>query len=313
MSSQQPPISCRSLTKRFDGRPAVDDLSFDVAGGTITGFVGANGAGKTTTMRMILGLVTPSAGQALVNGRPYRSLEEPRRQVGAVLDGPGAHPSRTARTHLAIVATEAGLPLNRVSHVLDTVDLTEHAGRRVGGFSLGMRQRLALAEALLGDPPVLILDEPVNGLDPPGILWMRDFLRRLGAEGRAVLVSSHLLTELAEVAERVVIIDRGRLMVDSTLADLLDGRTRQVELRCADPLAVAAELRARGHRVQQQEDLLLIEATTAAEVGEVVSTLGAGPVSLLRERTSTFEDAYFELAGNLAESPTVTQSQGGAA
>lgn len=233
MSSQQAlpdaPIVCRSLTKVFDRGPVVDDVSFAVGAGTITGFVGANGAGKTTTIRMILGLVAPTSGQALVAGRGYRQLDEPRRVVGSALDGPGAHPGHTARTHLRVLATSAGLPLGRVDDVLDLVELSEHARRRVGTFSLGMRQRLALAGALLGDPSVLLLDEPVNGLDPPGIRWMRGLLRTLADEGRAVLVSSHLLGELAEIADQVVIIDRGRLLADAPLADLVDGHVGSFE------------------------------------------------------------------------------------
>jgi ABC-2 type transport system ATP-binding protein len=290
--------------KRFDGPAVVDDVSFDVASGAITGFVGANGAGKTTTLRMILGLVFPSAGEALVHGQRYRDLEHPRRQVGAVLDGPGAYPAHTARTHLTITATAAGLPLQRVDEVLDLVELTEHACRRVGAFSMGMRQRLALAAAMLGDPPVLILDEPVNGLDPPGILWMRDLLRRLTGEGRAVLVSSHLLAELAEVANRVIIIDRGRLVADSTLEELLAGRGRVVELHCASPDAMATAMRARGALVGVDGDLLVIEGSSAREVGEVAASIGAGPVYRLSERVSSFEDAYFELAGTLSRPST---------
>jgi ABC-2 type transport system ATP-binding protein len=310
MSSRNVPIACHSLVKRFDGPAVVDHVSFAVAAGTITGFVGANGAGKTTTMRMILGLVRPSAGEALVCGRPYRELDQPRRQVGAVLDGPGAHPGHTARAHLAITATAGGLPLSRVAEVLDLVELTDYASRRVGAFSMGMRQRLALATAMLGDPPILILDEPANGLDPPGIIWMRDFLRRLASEGRAVLISSHLLTELAEVASRVVIIDNGRLIADSTLVELLAGRSRVVELRCANPRAIADAMRDRGVRTSVDGDLLVIEGTSAREVGEVAAAIGAGPIYQLNERTTTFEDAYFELAGTLARPATITDQRG---
>ena len=310
MSSRHDPIVCRSLVKRFDGPAVVDDLSFTVAAGTITGFVGANGAGKTTTMRMILGLVTPSAGEALVSGRRYRELEQPRRKVGAVLDSPGAHPGHRARAHLAITATAARLPLARVAEVLELVELTDHASRRVGAFSMGMRQRLALATAMLGDPPILILDEPANGLDPPGIIWMRDFLRGLAAEGRAILISSHLLGELAEVANRVVIIDNGHLIADCTLAELLDGRSRVVELRCANPRAIVEALRDRGARTSVDGDLLVIEGSSAREVGEVAATIGAGPIYQLSERASSFEDAYFELAGTLARPATTSNERG---
>ncbi|NNH69932.1 ATP-binding cassette domain-containing protein [Nocardia uniformis] len=218
-----PLIQCRGLTKTYGADNAVDNLSFSVPAGTITGFIGANGAGKTTTMRMLLGLAAPTSGTALIHGQPYRDLVDPRCRVGAVLDGPGAHPRHTARTHLRILATAAGVPRSRVEEVLDMVELSRDAGKRVGRFSLGMRQRLALAGALLGDPQVLMLDEPVNGLDPRGILWMRELLRELAGAGRAILVSSHLLTELGEVADRLVIIDHGRLVADATTAELSAG------------------------------------------------------------------------------------------
>jgi ABC-2 type transport system ATP-binding protein len=230
-------ISCRGLTKRFGDTVAVDDLSFEVPMGAVTGFVGANGAGKTTTMRMILGLVEPSAGEAVVRGLGYRSHRAPRTVVGAAIDGPGAHPARTSGTHLRIIATAAELPSTRVDEVLDLVGLADHGGQRVGTFSMGMLQRLALAGAMLADPAVLILDEPVNGLDPPGILWMRDLLRRLADEGRAVLVSSHLLAELATVADRVLIIDQGRLLVDETLPVLLRDHGGDLESFYFDLLA----------------------------------------------------------------------------
>ena len=303
-------IKAEELTKRRGGRAVVSGVTFCCEPGTVTGFLGPNGAGKTTTMRMILGLVAPSAGQALVNGRSYRDLTHPRREVGAVLDGPGAHPAHSARTHLTISATAAGLPLERVGEVLELVELTEHSRRPAGAFSMGMRQRLALAAAMLGDPGILILDEPVNGLDPPGILWMRDFLRRLAGEGRAVLVSSHLLAELAEVADRVVIIDRGRLIADSTLTELLAGRSQVVELHCANPAAMATELRDRGATVGIEGDLLVIQGSSAREVGEVAATIGAGPVYRLSERPSSFEDAYFELAGTLSRPSSTSTTEG---
>jgi ABC-2 type transport system ATP-binding protein len=300
MSSQRASISCRGLTKRFGGRTVVDDVTFDVPAGAVTGFVGANGAGKTTTMRMVLGLVAPSAGEALVEGRHYRGLPLPRHVVGAVVDGPGAHPAHSARAHLRIMATAARVPLRRVDEVLELVELGEHGARRTGGFSLGMRQRLALAGALLADPSVLILDEPVNGLDPPGILWMRALLRRLAAQGRAVLVSSHLLAELAEVADRVVIIDRGRVVADAALDELLDGTSQTTELRCAHSAWAAAALRTSGYEVELHGDLVRVAGASAQEVGEIVSAIGAGPVHWLSERSTSFEDVYFELAGSLA-------------
>lgn len=292
-------ISCRSLTKHYGDTTAVRDLSFEVPSGTITGFVGANGAGKTTTMRMVLGLVTPSSGDATIHGRRYRELSHPRRHVGAVLDGPGGHPAHTARAHLAIAASAAAIPDARIGEVLDLVELSEHADRRIGGYSLGMRQRLALAAAMLGDPEVLVLDEPVNGLDPPGILWIRDLLRRMASEGRAVLVSSHLLAELAEVADRAVIVDRGRLVADAPLDELLGLHRATVELACADPSAATEAIRARGAAVHRRGELLLVTGLGAREVGEVVASSAAGPVHRLVERVPSFEDAYFELAGRI--------------
>lgn len=314
MRSQGGSIACRSLTKWFDGPdPAVDNVSFEVPAGTIVGFAGANGAGKTTTMRMILGLITPTSGEALVNGRRYRDLERPRRIVGAVLDDPGAHPGHSGRAHLTILAIAAGLPQprRRVAEVLDLVSLTGHAGRRVGGYSTGMRQRLALAAALLGDPEILVLDEPANGLDPPGIIWMRSLLRQLASEGRAVLVSSHVLAELAEIAERVLIIDRGHLVADTTLGELLNGGRRKIEVRCADPPALAEAVRARGVAVEHEPerdgdrgDLLVIEGLSPHEAGEIATAAGAGPIYWLSERTASLEDAYLELAGSLTAAST---------
>jgi ABC-2 type transport system ATP-binding protein len=300
MRSRREALVCRSLTKVYDGRTVVDDVSFEVTAGSIAGFVGANGAGKTTTMRMILGLVAPTSGAALIHGRPYRELVSPRRQVGAVVDGPGAHPGHSARLHLSVLAMASGLARRRVDEVLDLVELTEHAGRRVGGFSMGMLQRLAIAGALLGDPGVLVLDEPANGLDPPGILWMRDLLRRLAADGRALLISSHLLAELAEVVDRVVIIDRGRLVADKPLDQLLD-RTRVVEMRCADPAAMLRAVTDRDLRADLDSDLLVIHGMSAREAGELAAVVGAGPVHWLTERTSSFEDVYFRLAGSLVD------------
>lgn len=219
------PISCRSLTKTFKNSTVVDNLSFEIPAGTITGFVGANGAGKTTTMRMLLGLVSPTSGHAHLNGVPFRELKNPRQLVGAVLDGPGAQPRYTARTHLGILATAASVPKKRVEEVLELVELDIAGNKRVGTFSLGMRQRLSLAAALLTKPPILLLDEPVNGLDPRGIRWMRDLLKQLAADGCALLISSHLLSELAEIAEQVIIIDHGTMIANSSIHELANGRS----------------------------------------------------------------------------------------
>jgi ABC-2 type transport system ATP-binding protein len=223
MTTTKPtPISVRGLTKRFGRVWAVEELTFEVQPGQITGFLGPNGAGKTTTLRMLLGLVRPTAGAALIGGQPYPSLPHPRRTVGAVLEATGAHPGRRARDHLRILAQVTGVPDERVAEVCDQVGLAEAADRRVGGYSLGMRQRLGLAGALLGDPPVLLLDEPANGLDPAGMAWLRGLLRDLAHEGRAILLSSHVLSEVAQTADQVVILDRGRLRFAGPLEDLGD-------------------------------------------------------------------------------------------
>jgi ABC-2 type transport system ATP-binding protein len=297
MSSQQlSAISCHGVTKAYGDHVVVRDVTFDVHPGTIVGFVGANGAGKTTTMRMLLGLVAPTRGEALVHGRRYGDLDQPRRQVGAALDGPGANPGHTALGHLSILCAAAGLDRRRAHEVLEQVGLADAARQRVGTYSLGMRQRLALAGAMLGDPRTLVLDEPANGLDPPGMRWMRTLLRDLADEGRAVLVSSHLLAELGEVADRILVIDGGRLVADATLPELIAGRAR-IELRCADPVAAAAALTEHGATARLDGDTVMVEGLDVRSVGEIVTAAGAGPIYGLSERTPSFEDAYFELAG----------------
>ena len=213
-------VSAVGLTKRFGDLTAVDDLSFELEAGSVTGFLGPNGAGKTTTLRMLLGLARPTRGQALVFGRPFTELEQPAARVGAVLEASDLHPGRTGRDHLRVLARAAGAPRSRVDEVLALVDLTGAAERRAGGYSLGMRQRLGLAAALLGAPELLVLDEPANGLDPEGVRWLRDFLRAFAMRGGTVLVSSHHLAEVAQTVDRVVIIDRGRLVAESTLEEL---------------------------------------------------------------------------------------------
>jgi ABC-2 type transport system ATP-binding protein len=213
-------VAAVGLTKRFGDLTAVDDLSFELEAGSVTGFLGPNGAGKTTTLRMLLGLARPTRGQALVFGRPFTELEQPAARVGAVLEASDLHPGRTGRDHLRVLARAAGVPKSRVDEVLALVDLTGAAERRAGGYSLGMRQRLGLAAALLGAPELLVLDEPANGLDPEGVRWLRDFLRAFAMRGGTVLVSSHHLAEVAQTVDRVVIIDRGRLVAESTLEEL---------------------------------------------------------------------------------------------
>ena len=231
-------IAVSGLSKRYGPVSAVDDLTFDVPSGSVTGFLGPNGAGKTTTLRILLGLVTPTAGSATFGGRTYADMSQPMRRVGAVLEATSFHPGRTARNHLRVLTTAAELPESRVEQVLAEVGLRDAADRRVGAFSLGMRQRLALAGALLGDPAVLVLDEPANGLDPEGIHWLRRFLQRLAAEGRTVLVSSHVLSEMALTIDRAVIVHRGRLVTSGAVSDLTSTRSLEetfLALTTGDP------------------------------------------------------------------------------
>jgi ABC-2 type transport system ATP-binding protein len=235
-----PVIEVRGLTKRFGPVLAVDQVSFQVEPGTVVGFLGPNGAGKTTTLRMLLGLVRPDEGSATINGQAYRDLPEPLHTIGAVLEGSSSHPGRTARNHLRVQALAGQADPSRIDAVLDLVGLTGDAGRRVGEFSLGMRQRLGLATALLTDPEVLILDEPANGLDPEGVRWLRDLLRGLAAEGSTVLVSSHILAEVAQTVDSVVILDHGHLVTQSSLDELTAGTRQAVLVRTPR----AAELRA---------------------------------------------------------------------
>ena len=218
-----PAIQVADLRKKFGRAMAVDDVSFTVSAGRITGFLGPNGAGKTTTLRMVLGLIRADAGTAVIAGKPYAQLTNPARTVGALLDAAAAHPGRSGRDHLRVLATQAGIPSRRAGQLLDRVGLADAAGQRAGRYSLGMRQRLGLAAALLGDPEILVLDEPGNGLDPQGIRWLRDLLRSLAADGRAVLVSSHLLAEVAQTVDSVVIINSGRLVAQGPVAELTAG------------------------------------------------------------------------------------------
>jgi ABC-2 type transport system ATP-binding protein len=236
-------IEIRDLTKKYGAVAAVDALSFDVRPGSVTGFLGPNGSGKSTTMRLILGLDRPDSGRALISGRRYRDLRWPLREVGSLLEAKAFHPGRSARSHLAALAASNSIPRSRVSQVLSMVGLDSAAGRRAGTFSLGMAQRLGVAAALLGDPGVLLLDEPVNGLDPEGVRWIRDLLRSLAAEGRVVLVSSHLISEMALTAERVVVIGRGRLLADTTVA-ALSARSASLEDAFFELTSGAAEFRA---------------------------------------------------------------------
>lgn len=244
-------IEVRGLTKRYGDVLAVDDLSFDVEPGKVTGFLGPNGAGKSTTMRMMLGLDRPTSGKALVNGRPFATFAEPLREVGALLDPGSVHPGRTGRNHLRVAARTNGIPERRVDEVIEQVGLGGAARRRIKGYSLGMRQRLGIAAALLADPRVLLFDEPINGLDLDGVRWIRGLLRQLADEGRTVLVSSHLMSEMQQTADRLIVIGRGRLIADATTEDILGGLGhRQVRVRSSQPGLLFTQLQEHGLTVQ---------------------------------------------------------------
>jgi len=296
-------IEALNLTKRFGRTTAVDDLTFSVPAGCVTGFVGANGAGKTTTMRMILGLARPDGGRVLVNGRRYAELRRPLSQVGALLDAGAVHPGRRASHHLLWLARSNGIPRRRVGQVLELVGLAEVADDRVRGFSLGMRQRLGIAAALLGDPPVLIFDEPANGLDPEGILWLRGFVRSLAGEGRAVMVSSHLMSELEDTADRLVVIGRGRLISVTGVAELLASASgTDVVLRTPRAPEVMRLLAAAGATVTSEDaNTLTVTGVDAARIAELTAENGL-PLYELTPRRATLEQAFMELTGDRSAS-----------
>jgi ABC-2 type transport system ATP-binding protein len=288
-------IEARGLTKRFGAVTAVDGLSFSVEGGTVTGFLGPNGAGKTTTLRMLLGLVAPTSGEVLVNGVPYSALPDPSRLVGAVLESSGFHPGRSAREHLRIVATTAGVPHSKVDDVLDFVGLSAVAGRKVGGYSMGMRQRLELARALLGDPQVLVLDEPANGLDPQGIAWLRGVLRSFAAEGRTVLISSHLLAEAAQTVDDVIVLNAGRLAGQGRLNELLERAKGEIHVRTLEPDRLVGVLQAAGiAATRQMADWVAAEGATAEEVGRAMAAAQIVVLEMSAEGES-LEHLFFSL------------------
>ena len=288
-------IEVENLSKRFGKTQAVAGLSFRVEPGTITGFLGPNGAGKSTTLRSILGLVHPDAGRAVVLGVPYRRLDRPLHRVGAVLEASEVHPGRTGRNHLRVLATAAGLPRSRVDEVLTLVELTAGGRRRVKGYSLGMRQRLGLAAAMLGDPEVLVLDEPANGLDPAGIRWLRDLLRALAAQGRTILVSSHVLAEVAQTVDRVVIIHRGRLIQQASIAEVLAGAHGATRVRTPDAARLQELLAAEGVEVNDADGALLVDLPPE-RVGEIAAQHGVVLHELTVER-ATLEEVFLELTG----------------
>ena len=295
-------IEVAGLRKRYGSATALDGMTFAAMPGRVTGFVGPNGAGKSTTMRIILGLHTADAGRALVGGRPYRSLTCPLRYLGALLDASALHPARTGRNHLLWLAHSQGLGRGRVDEVMAQVGLGSAGRRPAGGYSLGMRQRHGIAAAMLGDPPAIMLDEPFNGMDPEGIVWIRGFLRDLAGQGRAVLVSSHLMTELQGMADHLVVVGRGRVIADSGVADLIAAASGdRVRVRTSRPEPAAAALTAAGAQVTDTGTGLLTLRGLAAERVVAVLTAGGLPFSELAPHRATLEEAYLELTRDAVE------------
>ena len=295
-----PVVRAESLTKRFGSVVAVDDLSFALAPGTITGFLGPNGAGKTTTLRMVLGLAAPSSGRALVFDRLYADLPQAALHVGAVLEATDFHPGRSGRDHLRTLSRAASLPDLRVDEVLRLVELAGAARRRVKGYSLGMRQRLGLAAALLGDPELLVLDEPANGLDPEGVRWLRDFLRDFASKGRTVLISSHVLAEVAQTVDQVLIINHGKLVVESSLDQLTARVGGSVRVRSPEVSRLQEELsRAQIATSPSNEHALLAHGTTSARVGDIAFAARI-PIHELASEASSLEDVFLDLTSEPA-------------
>jgi ABC-2 type transport system ATP-binding protein len=296
-----PVVAAEALTKRFGKLTAVDDLSFALEAGTVTGFLGPNGAGKTTTLRMLLGLTAPTSGSALVFDRLYAELDRPALRVGAVLEAADFHPGRSGRNHLLTLSRAAGIPDARADEVLRLVELGDAANRRVKGYSLGMRQRLGLAAALLGEPELLVLDEPANGLDPEGVRWLRDFLRAFAAEGSTVFVSSHVLAEVAQTVDRVLIINKGRLVIESPLAELTARIGGAVRVRTPKQAELELALRAVGIEPTETADgALLVPGTSAERVGDIAFAAGI-PVHELTAETSSLEEIFLQLTSDAEE------------
>lgn len=298
---------------RYGGRLAVDDLTFTVEPGLVTGFLGPNGAGKSTTMRAVLGLEPPSRGEALVNGRPYASIPRPMRSMGALLDAGAVHGGRSAYAHLACLARSNGIGRARVAAVLDQVGLADVAGAKISGFSLGMRQRLGIGTALLGDPGVLMLDEPLNGLDPEGIRWLRDLLRTLADQGRTVLLSSHLMNETALTADHVVVIGQGRLIADTSVTALATHFRGDVLVRASHPERLASVLRAHGAAVTDEDDgALSVRDLDAAGIGALALSAGIA-LAELTPRGASLEEAFMRLTQDSTEYRTTSMTAGTAA
>jgi ABC-2 type transport system ATP-binding protein len=295
-------IEVRGLTKRYGPTLAVDGLTFDVAAGRVTGFLGPNGAGKSTTMRLILGLDAPSAGSATVGGRPYRALRRPLHEAGAMLEAAAVHPGRSARGHLRALAAANAIPRRRVDDVLGLTGLSSVAGRRAGRFSLGMMQRLGIAAALLGDPGVLLLDEPVNGLDPQGVAWIRGLLRSLAAQGRTVFVSSHLMSEMALTADHLIVIGRGRLLADTSISEFIGrGTGSWVQVRSPEHRRLARLLQDQGAIVAARgDDALEVRGAAAAAIGDLAARHQIA-VHELVARQASLEEAYMKLTQDVVD------------
>jgi ABC-2 type transport system ATP-binding protein len=295
-------IELDGLTKRYGETLAVDDLSFRVEPGRVTGFVGPNGAGKSSTIRLILGLNSPDSGSALVNGAPFRDIESPLKSVGALLDARTTHPGQRARDHLLWMAQANDLPTNRVHEVLEQVGLSSVASRRTGGFSLGMSQRLGIAAALLGNPPILVLDEPINGLDPEGILWIRDLMRQLADEGRVVFVSSHIMSELEGSVDHIIVIARGRLIADSSVSDLLATVSdSSVTVRSRDITKVITSLAASGATVTSTQAGSAIVSGLSAERIAALIALDGLRLDELTPHHPSLEEAYLQMTRGLVD------------
>jgi ABC-2 type transport system ATP-binding protein len=289
------PIEIDGLTKRFGSTVAVDGLSFHVGEGRIVGFLGPNGAGKSTTLRCLLSLIKPSSGTATVEGRPFLQAEDPARTVGAVLEVGAAHPGRSGRNHLRALALAADVPRDRVEQVLEMVDMKESAHRRVGGYSLGMKQRIGLAAALLGDPRILVLDEPANGLDPAGIRWLRDLLRSLADQGRAILISSHVLSEISLIADDAVVINHGRSVIQAPISALTSGAAAGMRIAGPDASALGDRLRSAGATVEPSDDgSLIVNGKTGEEIGRAAIE-GGFVISELSPLVRSLEDVFLEL------------------
>ncbi|MEU0512727.1 MULTISPECIES: ABC transporter ATP-binding protein [Amycolatopsis] len=300
-------IEARGLTKHYGKTLAVNDLSFDVAPGEVTGFLGPNGAGKSTTMRMILGLDNPTSGQVTIGGKRYTELKNPLRTVGALLDAKWVHPNRSARAHLAWMAKSNHIPARRVEEVLDIVGLTSVAGKRAGGFSLGMSQRLGIAAALLGDPEVLLFDEPVNGLDPEGILWIRKFMHRLADEGRTVFVSSHLLSEMALTASNLVVIGKGKLISQSTTKEFV-ARASENTVKVRSPQLAKLRSLLPADSATDTDDGILVSGLDSEKIGELAASNGI-VLHELSPQTGSLEQAFMQITGDSVEYHTGLETE----